>query len=399
VVRRRTREFFELAESRLVPDGVFLQWMGLNFLDEPLLRSLLATLASVFDHVRVYLPPPGSALLFLASNAPLEVEASAPIAIEAAPDVFGEIGIRVPDDVTSALLLDAAGSAEVARGAPLITDDYNLLQIRSPRLEQRMGRRDAAALAAPFDPLPGLARDRMDPFYLVRHLDRERATRLVAGLEDANDREVAAALVNGAWGGASSDWTRLTEVLRREPRHAAARAAVLTLSAEELAAGLPAERVVEPPLDDAERAVVAGWRRRESEAPEELRALDAALARVPARHPLGRAADFQRAAWRVETGDPALAHEAIALMDRAMRTHPTLEDLILRARACVLAEENGAALDTLRMLSARLGPRLPRRHEMGARALRVALSIEAPPGSESAPLREKLVKIFEARVR
>ena len=34
-----TREFFELVRSRLAPDGVFVQWIGLPFVDEALFRS------------------------------------------------------------------------------------------------------------------------------------------------------------------------------------------------------------------------------------------------------------------------------------------------------------------------------------------------------------------------
>ena len=64
-----TREFFELAKSRLAPDGVFTQWIGFGFVDESLFRSLLATLTAVFENVRVYSPPPQGGALFIASDA------------------------------------------------------------------------------------------------------------------------------------------------------------------------------------------------------------------------------------------------------------------------------------------------------------------------------------------
>jgi spermidine synthase len=72
-----TREFFELAKSRLTPDGVFTQWIGFAFVDESLFRTLLATLTAVFENVRVYSPPPKGGALFIASDGALDVEASA----------------------------------------------------------------------------------------------------------------------------------------------------------------------------------------------------------------------------------------------------------------------------------------------------------------------------------
>ncbi len=66
-----TREFMQLAHDHLTPDGVFVQWMNVIFMDEDLMRSLTATLLSVFGEVRVYRPDPNT-VVFLASDQPLE---------------------------------------------------------------------------------------------------------------------------------------------------------------------------------------------------------------------------------------------------------------------------------------------------------------------------------------
>ena len=71
-----TREFFVQVREHLTPNGVFSQWMGLPFVDEALLRSLVATLNDVFPYVEVYHPIQG-AIVLLASAAPLEVAPSA----------------------------------------------------------------------------------------------------------------------------------------------------------------------------------------------------------------------------------------------------------------------------------------------------------------------------------
>ena len=68
-----TREFVAEARSHLNEGGVFLQWMNAEFVDESLLRSLAATLVAEYDYVRLY-HPMSQVLMFLASDAPLDVE-------------------------------------------------------------------------------------------------------------------------------------------------------------------------------------------------------------------------------------------------------------------------------------------------------------------------------------
>ncbi|MCG8588028.1 MAG: fused MFS/spermidine synthase, partial [Proteobacteria bacterium] len=128
-----TREFFSLARERLDPGGVLVQWMGLQFVDEDLLRSLVATLLDVFPHVQVYRPA-AAGILFVASDRPFagsEVQAAA---IAAAPDVYAELGILSPVDVAAALVLDETGARAFAGEAPLVTDNRNLLLMRSPAI-------------------------------------------------------------------------------------------------------------------------------------------------------------------------------------------------------------------------------------------------------------------------
>ena len=68
-----TREFAADVRSKLNEGGVFLQWMNAEFVDEPLLRTLAATLVEEFEYVRLY-HPANRVLMFLASDAALDVE-------------------------------------------------------------------------------------------------------------------------------------------------------------------------------------------------------------------------------------------------------------------------------------------------------------------------------------
>jgi len=122
-----TREFMQLARDHLNADGVFVQWMNVLFLDEDLMRSLTATLLSVFPEVRFYRPDPNT-VVFLASATPLNLEtelARTGLPLRDAPLHFGRFGIDTVEDLVAAWVLDTDGARRIAAGAPLITDDDN----------------------------------------------------------------------------------------------------------------------------------------------------------------------------------------------------------------------------------------------------------------------------------
>ncbi len=96
-----TREFMQQVAAHLNPDGVFIQWMNISFLDEALLRSLSATLLDVFKELRIYRPDPNT-LVFLASNGALRAEEDITrtrATIAAAPSHYARYGIEVPEDL------------------------------------------------------------------------------------------------------------------------------------------------------------------------------------------------------------------------------------------------------------------------------------------------------------
>jgi predicted membrane-bound spermidine synthase len=144
-----TREFMQLAKSRLNTDGVFLQWMNTGFVSESLLKSLSATLLDVFPHVRAYLFD-GTVLLFLASETAIEPETRILDDGEPLRSLGAEFkakGIISVDDVLASLAWDLDGLKSFSGNAPLITDNYNLMAMQSvlalgqnsltyPRLQQ-----------------------------------------------------------------------------------------------------------------------------------------------------------------------------------------------------------------------------------------------------------------------
>ena len=183
-----TRELFALAEQRLEPGGIFVQWIGLTFVDAGLLRSLTASLLDVFEHVELFQPPPGGALLFVASQQPLHLEQNA---LDVAAASWADLGIRVVEDLYFARFADTEGARRLAAGAPLNTDGRNFLQSFSPRIHgHALGEAGMRRLIGPYDPLP---RDvaKLDRRYVVRALIRQGSV--------ARARRVASTLADPSW--------------------------------------------------------------------------------------------------------------------------------------------------------------------------------------------------------
>jgi spermidine synthase len=151
-----TREFMQLAHEHLNPDGVFVQWMNVIFMDADLLRSLTATLGAVFDHVRVYRPDPNT-IVFLASDAPLDLErqvASTGLPLRDAPLHYARYGINNVEDLVAALVLDNESAHRFSAGSPLITDDDNRIATSSVYERDRGLNADSAGrVLAAEDPL------------------------------------------------------------------------------------------------------------------------------------------------------------------------------------------------------------------------------------------------------
>jgi spermidine synthase len=184
-----TKEFFELAHSRLRPGGVFVQWMGLRYVDEDLLRSLASALVAVFENVEVYLPS-SAGLLFAASDQPLGGLANAARALRADSESYARFGVHRVEDVARAWQLDADGVRALAEGAVPITDDDNLLAVRSARLRNgALELTSARRLFEQRDPLRGLAGD-IDRGLLMRWLARDGQARRARELAKSDEEAV-----------------------------------------------------------------------------------------------------------------------------------------------------------------------------------------------------------------
>jgi hypothetical protein len=353
-----TREFFELVRERLAPDGVFLQWMSTVFVDEALLRSLVATLTDVFPYVQVYQPGGLDALLFLASRAPLDLVRDGPRALAAAPELFRAHGFATREDLLAPLVLDDAGARRFGAGAPIVRDDRNLLQMRAPSIRRGL---DAPAVRSLFSAAdPGVALpEGVDPVRLVRLLlrqgDRGRVERIARASEDPAQRAAIRALVALSWSDPGV-FGRLEEALRLDPESADVRAVLLRARRTALVGGASPESIGLPePTTPAEASLIEAWRREQRGEWPALRALDADLASFEPGAPLFAEATRSRVAWRLAANDPALAREACDLLDLSLANGSGPGDVALHARAALAAGEPPRALATLAYLQSLLG--------------------------------------------
>ena len=354
-----TREFLSLVKTRLNENGVLLQWMNTNFVDEELLKSLCATLLDVFPAVRVYHPLP-THVLFLASNSPLEVEeriARTGQPLDSGIPSLTWLGINELHDVAATLILEHEDIVRFCEGARLITDNFNRLATHSGRLAGRtIGERSETVFEL-YDALvdrderPSLvSRLRLDPARIVRCLiladQRDRATYVVNSLPKSRDRLVAEGFLAAYSGQPQEARQHFLRAIKINPHDHVARFKLLEMDLQEIAAGGGPGIFQRSNLNRLEATIVDAATFYQRSDWEGLRSLDGRLATaVPGSVEQPMAQTF-RALWRakdtrLELRDE-LGREAINLIDGVIAVQPSL----LTGLARLWASEQTGNIDT-----------------------------------------------------
>ncbi|MEM7049221.1 MAG: fused MFS/spermidine synthase [Acidobacteriota bacterium] len=385
-----TREFFELVDRRLADDGVFVQWIGLKFVDEPLLRSLVASLNAVFPFVEVYTPGNGGALLFLAGRRPLGLGADG---FAAARDLWRRLGVLQPQDLDLARRLDADDSRAFAAGAALTTDRRNRLQIRSPTVLAAERPPSVEELFGDYDPLRPAMKSG-DAVVLIRRLlgrrQIQRARRLVTEIADPAARRIATGLVDliegrrprgrGALLGPAVGPCSPAETTERERL-----AALLVLERQAAIRGNRPELVAQATsCDDAFTAVLEGWRQLALRSPERIAALDDRLAAVTVDHPLHGAATILRLRWRRHSSEADHHRQGLGLLEPLLSPRPRGPALLAeRVLLAAGAGDRDALEDALQELK-----------KAPPAVIRSALQALPRISTERSPTREELEELF-----
>jgi spermidine synthase len=351
-----TREFMSQVKRHLSDGGVFVQWMGAEFTDAALMRSLVATLLDVYREVRVYRPS-STTILYLASDAPIQPErqlAQTRAALDRAPRHYAHAGLNAAEDLIAALALETGDARRFAAGSPLITDDDNRLAMANV-YERKLGMSgdQVAALMAPYDPL-------MQPdSFVYREIASDisfeylwrRCVGWSAGSKEALNRVGRMTQILG-----DSDQATLLRYmlavrqqqpelaagllaagLKRWPQSVMLRYADAAASLNTLAAGNGSDGHMSSvaALTGEPAVVVAAMQAAARQQWGAVAEVDQQLAQVPITEPWGPQAEQLRAEWRMRVKNAGLRQrygdEGIDIADRAEISQPDVFWHALRA--------------------------------------------------------------------
>jgi spermidine synthase len=131
-----SREFFELARSRLKPGGLMLQWVQAYNLPPDDLRMVVRTFRSMFPAVSVWNPNQAD-LLLLGGVTPVAIDpgelARRYTSRPGLPDDLRRLGMRHGAGLVGYLVLGEDDTARLAEGTALNTDDRLPLEFSAPR--------------------------------------------------------------------------------------------------------------------------------------------------------------------------------------------------------------------------------------------------------------------------
>ena len=330
-----TREFAADVRSHLNEGGVFLQWMNGEFVDEPLLRTLAATLLAEFQYVRLYRPSL-RVLMFLASDAPLDVELElARTGRPIAGDVmhFSRLGIISVEDLLASLAMDEQGILSFARRAEISTDDNNLMATRSRFRADGLTADEMQELFEPYDPLLRAGSwvhtqlgGAIDYGYLARRLvgigQAPRATALAAAIPDFSRQFEVYGLMFEATGQGDQAPESFANALVANPLNLQARYASIRGYLDVLSRGEAPEDIqqIAAALSGPAAAAIRGLAYETAADWASLAALDGELAESLVTDAWYPEVVRLRAAWRVNATEDRvrLAAEALALIEQVL---------------------------------------------------------------------------------
>lgn len=365
-----TRDFFELVHSKLVPGGIFVQWIGAGFVNVELFGSLMAAMSDVFPYVHVYRPVP-AAMVFMASDQPLDLRESGPRALAAARESFGRYGIHRVEDFYASWTLDGDGVKKLAQGRPINTDDHNrLATTRLPTADRLVNRDNFDASLEEAEVFTPERLAEVDAVAVLRRMswngEMRRAHKLARKLPKAQ-RLTAEAWMMFDGGPLARAQAIFRRALVEDPTLEDARQGMIaTLAGKELD---PAS------LTPTQSALVQANELFRAQDWKGLSALDGDLAKIEPGDLTFGSAVRARVAWRVEGQDPVEGKAAIGIIDQLLTRERTPDHYFLRAKAGYVAGDPAIAWAALTQVVINGRPR----PYLVKASLELARALGAPP--------------------
>ena len=362
-----TREFVVDVKSHLDDGGLFVQWMNSEFVDEDLLRTLAATLSVEFEHVRLY-HPAAQVLMFLASEAPLDVEiqlarTGRPLLDDAMH--FSRLGLNGVEDLIAALAMDEEGLRSFARRAGISTDNHNLMATRSRSRADGLLLSDLVELFEPYDPLVrreswvhAQLGDQINYSYIARRLvgmgQAPRATGLAEVIPDFSRQFEAYGLLFLSNGRDEQAREAFGNALRADPLNMQAGFAIAKQYLGSLNRGEAPEDIqaIADGLSGSAAAAISGLAFGAAADWPSLAALDSALAQTRVTDAWYPDVVRLRAEWRVNTEEDRerRTREALGFVDTVLVLEPDPDLLALRALCGRILGDEDTVVESARQL-------------------------------------------------
>ena len=362
-----TREFVADVKSHLNEGGVFVQWMNSEFVEEPLLRTLAATLLAEYPNVRLY-QPAAQVLMFLASEAPLDVELQA--ARTGQPfttDImhYSRMGMNSVEDLLAALMMDQEGVEEFAADSPISTDDNNLMATQSRSLADGLYLDDLNRIFLPYDPLTRRGSwvftrltDDLNFGYIAQRMLRLGQQTRTATLAEVHPRVSDQLMIYGfvyLSAGQSERATAAFEAaLTADPSNDQARYQLIKnqIASLNTDAATDEARALAASLSETAAAVVEGWGYGASRNYPAMAQLDPILSRSRITDVWYTEVVRLRAEWRVNvsTDRERFSFDALRLIDRALVLNPHRDLYLLRVLAAIGLNDSDLAIESARFV-------------------------------------------------
>jgi spermidine synthase len=130
VVNLYSRDFYELAKSRLAPDGLLAQWWPLTTQSDEDSRSLVRSMLDAFPYVTLW-STEFHEMMLVGSRSPITINPEQICDRFATPSVqqaLTEVGVQSPQALLATYVTDRAGLESYGQGAPPVTDDHPLIE-------------------------------------------------------------------------------------------------------------------------------------------------------------------------------------------------------------------------------------------------------------------------------
>ena len=133
VINLYTKEYYEVAKAHLKPGGIMSQWIPLYALSVEDVRMLTATFKSVFPHTTLWI---ASADMFLiGSETKGTMDYGRLVDRISKPHIdslLSDVDFNSPGEIMATFLMNEDQVAEYVKGAPIITDNWPIVEFTGP---------------------------------------------------------------------------------------------------------------------------------------------------------------------------------------------------------------------------------------------------------------------------